>query len=355
MNINRDNYESYFIDFIEGNLSPDDEKVLQAFLKFNPDLAEELNSLDFSGLPLVEVEYPGKEKLRKKLPAPGDHLTAESFELFCIARMEGDLTDSQEEEFSDFLDNHPELTEKYTMLLKTRIPATEVSYPQKEMLYRKAPVFLWRRTLIPMAAAAAIILFFYTGVLRQQPVEIISQSVEPVKSDMEVIAEPEEKVPPVNTIPATVKVIKKTQAPVPVSNYKPAKKTEKSSGTEKPTAEKVKIASVGKLDLRNTVKDEFQVNYDRINYQPVSSPSIHLSSLSPIDVARYHYQKASEAMEDEDVLILKLASSGLRELNRITGSDAQLLASRDEEGDISGIRFKSRYLNLTAPISKSEE
>ena len=46
MKINRNNYEMYFIDYLDGVLSPDLVSELLLFLDENPDLKEELSDLD---------------------------------------------------------------------------------------------------------------------------------------------------------------------------------------------------------------------------------------------------------------------------------------------------------------------
>ena len=46
MRITRDNYEVYFIDFIDGNLDASLQEEMQLFLAANPDLAEEMDGLE---------------------------------------------------------------------------------------------------------------------------------------------------------------------------------------------------------------------------------------------------------------------------------------------------------------------
>ncbi len=38
------------------------------------------------------------------------------------------------------------------------------------------------------------------------------------------------------------------------------------------------------------------------------------------------------------------------EINKLVGSDMSLMASQDEDGAVSGFRFKSKFLNVTAPL-----
>jgi hypothetical protein len=41
MKISRQNYEQYFVDYLDGKLNDEQVGVLMSFLEFNPDLKEE--------------------------------------------------------------------------------------------------------------------------------------------------------------------------------------------------------------------------------------------------------------------------------------------------------------------------
>lgn len=60
--INKDNYEAYFLDYLEGNLSEKDKKELELFLIENPKLGEELKAYDNSLFLIPDMEI----SLRKK-------------------------------------------------------------------------------------------------------------------------------------------------------------------------------------------------------------------------------------------------------------------------------------------------
>lgn len=66
--INKDNYEAYFLDHLEGNLSEEGKKELELFLKENPKLGEELKAYDNSLflIPDMEISFKEKESLRHK-------------------------------------------------------------------------------------------------------------------------------------------------------------------------------------------------------------------------------------------------------------------------------------------------
>ena len=69
MNINRNNYEKYFIDYLEGTLSKDDIHDLRVFLLFNQDLAELLDDIAKIKLTAPSVRYTRKENLKKEAAA----------------------------------------------------------------------------------------------------------------------------------------------------------------------------------------------------------------------------------------------------------------------------------------------
>ena len=71
MRITRDNYEVYFIDFIDGNLDASLQEEMQLFLASNPDLAEEMDGLDGFSFNAESHSGINKSDLYKTV-APGE-------------------------------------------------------------------------------------------------------------------------------------------------------------------------------------------------------------------------------------------------------------------------------------------
>lgn len=75
MKIDRSNYEVFFLDYIEGNLSPELVAELHVFLALNPDLDEELRGLDQSVLFNSDEVFDLKDSLKKsELPVSQEEL-----------------------------------------------------------------------------------------------------------------------------------------------------------------------------------------------------------------------------------------------------------------------------------------
>ena len=66
MNINRNNYEEYFLLYIDNELSVAEKNMVEAFVAANADLGEELVMLQQSIVKPDTVAFPGKEKLIKR-------------------------------------------------------------------------------------------------------------------------------------------------------------------------------------------------------------------------------------------------------------------------------------------------
>ncbi len=66
MKINQLNYEAFAIDYLEGNLSDEDQLVMEEFLRSHPKIKEEIISMGAFELPVFQaISYPEKEKLYK--------------------------------------------------------------------------------------------------------------------------------------------------------------------------------------------------------------------------------------------------------------------------------------------------
>ena len=98
MNINRNNYEAFLLDLMEGRLSAEEKERLYKFLLKHPDCPGPEADLDLWALEESRITFPAVAVLKKKLPEPTSKLSKSNFDLFSIARLEHDLTTDQEEE-----------------------------------------------------------------------------------------------------------------------------------------------------------------------------------------------------------------------------------------------------------------
>ena len=154
MNITRDNYESFAVDFLEGNLKADQIDQFLDFLNQNPDLKEEIQMFKFVSLPEEHIVFTGKKHLYK---SNADRKSGD--ENRAIAYLEGDLASEDRKLFEADLIRIPELKKEYELFAKTRLLAnSEIKYSGKKKLYRKSGSVILMNWV---ARAAAVILLVW--------------------------------------------------------------------------------------------------------------------------------------------------------------------------------------------------
>src|SRR5438045_1843996 len=102
MKISRNNYEAFFLDFHEGNLSEEMKKEVLAFVKANPDLKDEFESFEMIFVESQSQKFPGKENLKKN---PG--VSIHNYKTWLVAYMEGDLKNNEIAEVEKFISENP--------------------------------------------------------------------------------------------------------------------------------------------------------------------------------------------------------------------------------------------------------
>ena len=164
--ITRDNYEIYFIDYFDGNLTAEETKGLFSFLEENGDLKKEFESFENSVLPSTNEGLPNKEIFKRELFS---NETEEEEAL--IANLEGDLSIKDKEELGIYLRENPAVRKKMNVLYATKLPVVEIKYPFKSELKKKsrviAPIFYW----VSSAAAVAILTW---NVLQTNTPEVVN-------------------------------------------------------------------------------------------------------------------------------------------------------------------------------------
>ena len=118
--INRNNYEIYFLDYLEGNLNPELKQEMNLFLITNPDLKEELDGLDDAILPEDNMVFSAKQSLKKFsiVKRPVRFATDDDF---LIAKLEGDLTTQGEIVFESFIKENKDLEKEYSLYKLTKL------------------------------------------------------------------------------------------------------------------------------------------------------------------------------------------------------------------------------------------
>jgi len=178
MNINRYNYEEYFLLYIDNELSLAERRALESFVEKNADLQKELLILQQSILkPDKNIVFYDKKALLR-FTSDEQSININNYEQFFIYYLDDELSRHEKAAVEQFIYRHPEFQGEFELIQQLRLsPDSSVPCPDKKGLYRfekEQPVILpwWR-----IAAAAVILFITATLWLNTQP---FSKSDKPV-------------------------------------------------------------------------------------------------------------------------------------------------------------------------------
>ncbi len=155
MNINRHNYEAFFLLYVDNELQPADRKAVDDFVAQNHDLHRELHMLQQAVLDCAEpAEFPHKQNLLKY-----EHgICLSNYEQYFLLDVDNELSQSEKDELEQFVLKHPALQQEYTMLLSAKLKTDIVNYPFKHKLYKHAITYpMLPRFLVRGLAVAAVV------------------------------------------------------------------------------------------------------------------------------------------------------------------------------------------------------
>lgn len=148
--INIENYEAFWLDYLEGNLSLQEEKLLQEFLGNHPILRENLEIVE-PLKPFSKIEFSKKSILRKEVASLGK-INKNNFEEYFAYAVDGEYL----EEVLPFTRLNPFLEKEFDYYKKTKLSADKsILYPNKKHL-KKTAVFTLNSKKRQWAAAASL-------------------------------------------------------------------------------------------------------------------------------------------------------------------------------------------------------
>ena len=133
--ITRENYEIYFIDYMDGNLSERERAEVEAFLLVHPDLQEELDGMGEVRLEVPTEVFGKKEEIKQAV-------REREMEYYAIAVTEGVITD-EERAWVDENTDKKVFEREVDVYAKIKVkPDPAYRFEGKAGLYRKSGVIL---------------------------------------------------------------------------------------------------------------------------------------------------------------------------------------------------------------------
>jgi len=347
MKITRSNYESYFLDFLEGN--PDQSIIdeFREFLKANPDLATELERGDLPTLhPNNDIHFDAKEELKKSV----SHRELE-FQERAVAYYEGDLSADERKNFEASLSENGADTSEAQQFGKLRLEADQsITYPNKEQLKKKVVVVpLW----LKVASVAAMLLLAYLlfqpyGTKQPESARLAGNfgsktSKSTVSPDANVKADDQEKEKQApaatpKSIPVKVPVKQKANGAGP----KPEKKVTPAPHLRAPAASPSLLRP---RSISFGIPDDVELAVMTLNDPDTVPNDLELAELLKVRLTEMRKSDDRELLSTDH-----LGLSGLQLVARLTGK--RLTAHKGGDGTVHSVSYNSRLLAFSIPVNK---
>ena len=161
MNINRYNYEEFFILYLDNELDAEDRREVENFAGQHPDLKEELDILMQSKLtPDEHITFTDKDSLMR---FGESSISLANYEEWLTAYIDNELTGPEKDDADKFIAGNPSIQRELNLLQRAKLQPETIVFPYKDSLYRKEErprviaVRWWR-----IAAAAVLLLAMAT-------------------------------------------------------------------------------------------------------------------------------------------------------------------------------------------------
>ena len=367
MDINRNNYESFFMDYLDGEMSPDQVIKLMSFLKENPDLKTELEEFEEINIGPDKKRFESKKSLKKAFI-----VNDSNFDNFCIASLEGDLTKEEATLFQNWLQKNPLKAREFELYKKTRLIPEKITFDYKSTL-KKSPVIriFTPKVRVYFSAAASIIILITLYLFVSKPdngTTIISEIITDTTTiETKSQASPEHQTKTEiekENIPYNKPIDSKQQKTIPRSI----------NIVENPViAQNVNIVAAKSNRLIKSDTIELTLNKigrKEINPLPEKSILASLVSIKDIEfIENTHYNLTlsqmavksfkSEILKEEKnkinpdkFTLWDIADAGIMGINKIIGWEMEFDKEYNDNGELIALAFDSNTVSFSRSLNK---
>ena len=154
--INTDNYEEFFLLYVDNELTPAEKASVEEFVKQHPELKSELDMYLDTKLEMDDMQFEGKEMLMRT----EEGINESNIEEHQILWLDNELDPSKLAEVEAFTTAHSASKENFEWLKKAKLQEEKIVFPDKASLYRKEkkPAVVLSFAWVRIAVAAAVII-----------------------------------------------------------------------------------------------------------------------------------------------------------------------------------------------------
>ncbi|MBN1949654.1 MAG: hypothetical protein JW801_00520 [Bacteroidales bacterium] len=340
MKLDRNNYEIFLIDYIDGNLSLDDRRIVERFLAANPDIAEEYENTKEA---IIESDHISSLELDNLYRSFSDlpKINETNFEEFCIAYHEGDLNEEEKGRVDTYLQQNPEAKALFQLHKSIRLQADlKIQFPLKDQLKKHLIVPMRRYFYLAGASAAAILIGFglyFASVREKSDFPPAVKRVNIANTQIENLPQSQH-----NSIQLQ-EALNRNETKAKSSPVQTRKLLAVLDTTEQDPPGTIVLARIEPLVTT--------VHYSMKENEP-DMPQVQNSTNSQV-ISNYQHAHAdpppteghSRVINRETILVGALRV-GLKGYNSLTESDLALNAEQDREGRIKGISLSGENFEM---------
>jgi hypothetical protein len=362
MNIDRSNYEVWFIDWLDGNLNSSQIKELFSFLDLNPDLKADFNDLQGVCVVSPENSYRYKNELKRS----AEDISESQFEYLCAAYFEKDLSISQRTEIDEIIGSDSEKRRVFEQISKTHLAPVNINYKHKKQLLKLTSAQKIIRLSVLGLSAAAVISLILTTYLS------VPENLQDNKTNEAVLIMPDnninkqsgEKIPESdgssgNKLAEAAKLKAKEttmlfnqQVTISATDLAENKEVDKTViNSNETVVEKIKDIEFNMLS-HNTVSNDLASSYIIIP----DVDSVQERSKIGKYIAKTFREKflKEKTPPDSPLKAYEIAEAGVNGINKLFGWEMALDKKNDQNGNLKSVYFSSRIIKFNAPVKKSE-
>lgn len=362
MKINRNNYEIYFLDYMDGNLDPALIDELLMFMEENPGLKEEFEDFELISVPVESsVIFKDKNSLKKNHVTGVDNINSTNYQNYFIASLENDLNAEELNQLKLFLKKNPSLTKEYNLFENTFLkPDKKIVFADKKTLKRYPFSILSKKAVYYSVSIAASILILFSILFSDFNNNITEDSKIP------------EKIASVSSTIIFNKIQFKKQKNMldyrkihlSVAHYEEPKIYHYEKLLKIPVNNLAinlnEFFEVGEQD-KNIIgkkyypESDYKIQHDEIFYAGRDKTfigSILANSFGKIKSVFLKNQKTPDNDNPKKFTFLTLADAGIEGFNYLTDNDLKINKKYDDKGNLVAYSFISDNFQISRSVKK---
>ncbi len=367
MKPDRSNYELWFIDWLDGNLSDPQAEELRVFLNENPDLRDEIDGIALVNLKPGENSFPGKEILRKT----SGSISRGQFEHLCISYLENDINPEQRSELLEIINHDDNKKREFELTMKVKLKPPQDGYVWKKRIKKlTAGQKIIRLSVAGLSAAAAVAVVI--AIYLSSPLDKTKGTVQAsvyTNSDTLLIPlypsitikeqkpSPSEKMTLPNEPETAVADIQFPDQNIFVSEG-PEQHQSDSINRFRPAIaiNRVSVPSPGKINNINTPIHDANslLAYNKAALLP-SPFEEDRSNVDRFFARLFHEKIMKDKAGASPVKSFDLAVAGITGLNKLFGWQLALHKNMDATGEVKSYNFSSKLLKFNTPVKKNTD